>query len=448
MAKISIIGAGSAMFSLSLIKDICLTPSLEGSVVSFMDIDEQRLESAYSLCERYAKEANIHLVLEKTTDRRESLSGADFVVLAALVGGHQRLKDGWDIAQKHGYRFGGSLHVMHDEGFWINFDQLRLMESVMLDILEICPDAWYMLVSNPVMAGVTYLQRKYPQAKLAGFCHGSNGVKAVAEVIGLDPNHITYEIPGVNHFIWLTEFRYKGENAFPILDRWIEEKSAAYIENCATCDWLGPKALDLYKKFGVFPIGDTGNPGGGSWPAWHHADQETEQLYKEDPQAWWRDLYFAGGAAGVERIRKVSENTTEAVMDHFPPVHSSEPMIPFIEAIACDVPRVMILNILNDSNYVPGIPLDFQVEIPCYVSGIGVQGIKTKGLPKPLINFALRDRVAPVEIELQAYDSGNFEDLVQLIMMDPWTRSEKQARALLDDILKLPSLAAMRQHFN
>lgn len=135
-------------------------------------------------------------------------------------------------------------------------------------------------------------------------------------------------------------------------------------------------------------------------------------------------------------------------MDHFPPVHSSEPMIPFIEAIACDVPRVMILNILNDSNYVPGIPLDFQVEIPCYVSGIGVQGIKTKGLPKPLINFALRDRVAPVEIELQAYDSGNLEDLVQLIMMDPWTRSEKQARALLDDILELPSLAAMRQHFN
>ena len=26
----------------------------------------------------------------------------------------------------------------------------------------------------------------------------------------------------------------------------------------------GPKALDLYRKFGAFPIGDTATPGGGS----------------------------------------------------------------------------------------------------------------------------------------------------------------------------------------
>ncbi len=36
--KISIIGAGSGMFSLNLVKDLCLTPNLLDSEICFMDI--------------------------------------------------------------------------------------------------------------------------------------------------------------------------------------------------------------------------------------------------------------------------------------------------------------------------------------------------------------------------------------------------------------------------
>ncbi|MBW7456846.1 hypothetical protein K0U00_22690, partial [Paenibacillus sepulcri] len=293
---------------------------------------------------------------------------------------------------------------------------------------------------------VTYLRRKYPQTRIAGFCHGSNGVRYVARTLGLDPQHITFEVPGVNHFIWLTEFRYKGQDAFPILDKWIEEQSEAYFKTCRISDGMGPKAIDLYKKFGVFPIGDTGNPGGGAWPFWHHADDETEKRYREDPEEWYQG-YFRHGIDDVKLIKDVSDNLDRRVTDAFPPKHSTEPMIPFIEAIACDVPRIMILNILNDGNFVPGIPLDFQVEVPCYVSAIGVEGIKTKGLPQPVIHYALRDRVAPVEQELCAYRSGKIDDLLALIMMDPWTRSEAQARELIDDMLSLPYLDNMRKHY-
>ncbi len=45
-AKISLIGAGSAVFSLNLIRDICLTPNLAGSAISFMDIEPARLDAA------------------------------------------------------------------------------------------------------------------------------------------------------------------------------------------------------------------------------------------------------------------------------------------------------------------------------------------------------------------------------------------------------------------
>ena len=74
--KISLIGAGSAQFSLSLIRDLYQTPNLAGCTVSFMDIDQDRLDTAIKLCTRYADEVGVQLNLEKTTDRRESLDGA------------------------------------------------------------------------------------------------------------------------------------------------------------------------------------------------------------------------------------------------------------------------------------------------------------------------------------------------------------------------------------
>ena len=74
---------------------------------------------------------------------------------------------------------------------------------------------------------------------------------------------MNFQIPGVNHFVWLTQFYYNGENAFPYLDDWIEKRSASYWEKCDPSSELGPKAVDLYKRFGVFPIGDTCTPGRG-----------------------------------------------------------------------------------------------------------------------------------------------------------------------------------------
>ncbi|GCE22182.1 hypothetical protein KDK_59820 [Dictyobacter kobayashii] len=73
--KISIIGAGSAVFSLSIIRDLCLTPNLKGSTVCFMDISQERLDAAYHLCSRFATEVGATLHLEKTTDRLEALQG-------------------------------------------------------------------------------------------------------------------------------------------------------------------------------------------------------------------------------------------------------------------------------------------------------------------------------------------------------------------------------------
>jgi alpha-galactosidase len=50
-------------------------------------------------------------------------------------------------------------------------------------------------------------------------------------------------------------------------------------------------------------------------------------------------------------------------------------------------------------------------------------------------------------MELEAYETGSKELLFELILMDPWTRSEQQAWNLLEDILALPYHEEMRQHY-
>ncbi len=445
--KITIIGAGSAAFSLSLIKDICLTPNLAGSTVSFMDIDPQRLETAYTLCWRYADELGVELHLEKSLDRRESLEGADFVINTALVGGHQRLLDGWHIAMGLGYNWGASFHVMYDEPFWVNYYQFKLFESITEDILDVCPRAWHLLVANPMVAAVTHLNRKYPQAHLIGLCHGFSEVYHVAKMLGLEErDRLTFEIPGVNHFVWCTRLCYKGQDVFPLLDKWIEEELPKYLKEGKRPP-LSTKSVDLYKRFGALPIGDTAEATGAAWPVWYHSDDATEKRWHEDPgnDFWWD--YPDHCARAAAEMQRIAADPSIKLLEHYPPKHTGEVMIPIVESVACDIPRVIVGNVQNCGNYVPGIPTDFEVEINTLVSRRGVQGIQTLGLPEALLAHILRDRVAPVNLELAAYQAGSKELLLQMVMMDPWSRSEAQARQLIDEIFALPYHAELRAHY-
>ncbi|MBS5079762.1 MAG: hypothetical protein E7B11_05635 [Clostridiales bacterium] len=123
-------------------------------------------------------------------------------------------------------------------------------------------------------------------------------------------------------------------------------------------------------------------------------------------------------------------------------------MIPLIEALACDVERVVIVNIANTYQYVEGVPEDFEVEIPALVSKRGIQGIHTLPLPKMVQSHMKRDRIASVEMELEAYERGSRELLTELIMMDPFTRSREQAEGFLNELLELPFLQEMKAYYN
>lgn len=445
--KIAIIGGGSGGFTLGHVKAICLTPNLHGSTVSLMDIDADRLNDVFIVCQRLIQQAGVELKVETTLDRREALRGADFVIDTALVDGSRRLSEGWKIAEKHGVQWGGSYHILYDEPFWLNYYQLQLFEGIARDMLELCPKAWLLLVANPVLAGTTFLQRKYPELQMVGLCGADRAAYTIADVLGLDRKHVTYEAPGVNHFIWLTKMFYKGQDVFPLIERWLETEAEKYWPDHPEGE-MGLKKLDLYRNLGAIPIGDSASLTGASWPWWYHSSADVEKRWRTNSRDWWYNY--------TDKVRQAPERFKQLVRDEQHVFIEAEEQrvegghglqIPIIESIACDIPRVFITNIRNSGEFVAGIPRDFEAEIPTLISRRGVQGIKTGGLPKPIIAHLLRDRVAPVELELAAYQQGSRRLLTQLVLTDKWITSVKQADDLIAEIFSRPYHRELREHY-
>ncbi len=432
--RMAIVGAGSGTFSLDLVRDLCLTPGLEGTTVAFVDIDRERLERIHGLACRYAAEVEADLHFEKTTERREALQGADFVVNTAMVIGHdkQRLMD--EVARKHGsytgiHNWRGMRLVYHH--------QYRLFMDVVKDMEAICPRAWHLLLANPVFEGSTLVTRNSP-VKTVGLCHGfEHGVRHIARTIGLDPAQVAAQAYGVNHFIWLTDFRYQGHDAYPILDGWIEKTAPALW---ARPDWpssdaMGPKACDVYRRLGLFPVGDTVTPGGLSMFDWYHTDRETEQRWKEDTNAWWARV-VEHVTKNIDEIFAVAADRSVPVTKMIPPQKSAESIIALVDALANGRAGIFQVNIPNQGA-IPGLPDDVVVEIPAWVSRRGIEGLHVGDLPRPIM-LSLLEMLYAVERNLEAYLSGSRELLLETVLGNRWIRSVDDARRFLDEILAMP----------
>lgn len=444
--KIAIIGAGSAVFSLSLIRDLTSSEVLGGAEVALMDIDATRLQNVEGLARRYTDELGTDVRISATDNRREALAGADFVINSALVAGHDRLREGWSIAERHGYRFGGSLHVMHDEAFWINFYQLQLFDSIIEDVLDLCPKAWYLQIANPVFAGITRLGREYPDARIIGLCHGYGAAYGLANRLGVPSDELDFEIAGVNHHVWLTRATHGGEDLLPRVDAYEPRDTDQWNETpTEESEQYGPKAVDLCRCFGLFPIGDTPGASGGAWPWWYYANEAVERQWHQYPQAWW-NWYFGYVDDQVALVQRML-TATQPLLELFPREPSGEPTVPVLEALAGGPSRTMILNVPNTGGGLERIPEDIAVELPCHVTSEGITTAASRQLPRALIAHILRDRVAPVELELEAFEKGSREYLRQLLLTDPWTRSRQQADDFLTDICSLPYHTDLAAHY-
>ena len=87
MPQITFIGAGSIVFTRNLCSDILLTPALQESTISLMDIDPERLALSQKLVQAIIDHRGLKARVEVTTDQTEAVRGADYVITTFQQGG-------------------------------------------------------------------------------------------------------------------------------------------------------------------------------------------------------------------------------------------------------------------------------------------------------------------------------------------------------------------------
>jgi len=280
---------------------------------------------------------------------------------------------------------------------------------------------------------------------MVGLCHGYAHAVHIASRLGCPKEEFTYQINGPNHFVWLNKAHIRDRDFFTVLDEWLRENGHTDY-NWST--WpFSKKHEDFYRRHGVIGIGDTLNWTGACWPWFYHTDDETEREYCDFvPMEGWNG-YFNAVEKSASDIIGLSRDTSRSVAEFLGPATTNDLMVPLVEALACNIPRMMFVNVLNRGGLAPGIPEDFSVEIQALCQCDEIRPIQGTALSKDMIAYVLRDRVAPVEMELEAYRTGRVCLLEELVMMDKWATSIKQARGFVREVLDLPYHGEMREHF-
>jgi alpha-galactosidase len=224
MAKIAFIGAGSFGFTRTLVKDILTFPLLADAELALMDIDAERLEYSRRACERIIKEGNYPAKVTATMDRREALAGADAVLVTILAGSTQVWRHDIEIPKK----FGVDTNVGDTRGPSGIFRALRtipVMLSICKDMEELCPKAIMLNYTNPMAMNCRAMQRSTSVA-VSGLCHSVQGTaEMLAQWIGKPMDEIDFVCAGINHLSWFVKYLWKGEDAYPLLQKAMKKKA-------------------------------------------------------------------------------------------------------------------------------------------------------------------------------------------------------------------------------
>ncbi len=453
---ITVIGAGSAVFSMKIVSDACKTQALKDSTIRLMDIDEKRLRNVHFLAEKLNDHFGTNTKFEIYDNLEKAIEGADFVINTAMAGGHEFLEKVRAIGEKYGYYRGidaQAFNMVSDYYNLSNWNQLGLMLKVAKIIEEKSPNAWLLQAANPVLEGTTLISRE-TNVKMVGFCHGHHAVNALAEFLRV--KEFEWEVAGVNHGIWLTKFTTKdGKDLYPLLKeklKFFEEKP--HVPQNPFDDTFAPVALDLFNFYGLYPIGDTIR--NTTWK-YHRTLEDKLKWYgkpfggadSEIGWKWYQDRLKSAVEAidtavnalkmvgSFEKILSLAKNMglTEFISDLenlLSENYSGEQHIPFINSVITGKPDRFVVNVLNKGK-IPLLPDDIAVEIGATVSGENFEFEKPQ-LPKKIVDWYLKPRCLLAEYSINAFLKKDINLVKEVLERDPRTKSSEQVEKVVNEI--------------
>jgi alpha-galactosidase len=415
MPKITFIGAGSVVFTRDLCNDIVLTPALQGSTIALMDINPERLELAKRTVQAIVDRSSLEAKVTATTDQREAVNGADYVITIFQQGG--LTAHGLDIEIPLKY---GVDQVIGDTlgpgGIFRGLRTYPVMQELCRNMDEVAPDALLLNYVNPMAANCWAVDRGtgWP---VVGLCHSVQGTsQMLAGWIEVPYGEITYFCAGINHQAFFLEFRHGEEDLYPRIREAVERPEIAGAE---------PVRIDLLKHFGYFVTESSG-----------HAS-EYVPYFRKSPEIVESDLvprfttpgneWFDNGRTGGY-LRK-QQAYTEHAAEEFEALasgkvdmlteRSSEYCALIIEAVETDNPIRINGNVINH-NLIENLPQGCCVEVPCLVDGNGVQPVHVDHYPAQLAALN-RTSVNVQELIVEAAVTRDVDAVYYAAMLDPLT---------------------------
>jgi alpha-galactosidase len=413
--KIVVIGAGSAIFGLSMLKDAFSMRELWGSELVLVDIDKVAVRKVTAAAIKINDQLKAEYKISSTTDRVEALPEADFVIVSIAVDRMEMWKKDFSVPQKHGIPHvlgenvgpGAVFHTMRN---------LPIMLDICNDIERYCPEALLINFTNPESRLCMAIQ-KYTNVKAVGLCHQINtGIGIVSTLTNTDREHIDVKAWGINHFTWMVDIRDKrtGKDLYPFL-----------IENEKTYEPAYERlSRFIFRHYGLFPTSGDGHLGE-FFPFAH------EMISKK---GYDFDKYEKRRQKVVEVLDGIINEEITVDSNLIKP--SGEKAFNIINGILNNTNELLESINLPNEGYITNLSADSIVEVPAIVSGNGVNGLALGELPRGIAALC-KTQIDIQHLVVDAGVNGDRNLVLQALLTDPNIPSADAALKIYDELMEV-----------
>jgi len=404
--KIAMIGAGSIVFTKTLLNDILSTPALAASEIALMSRTEEKLRRMEAFACRMIADNGLAARIWGTTDRGEAIRDADFVVVMIQVGGVRAFELDYRIPLRYGVDqcIADSLGP---GGIMRGLRTIPVLVEIGRDMERLArPGAILLQYANP-MAANCLAMGKATGVSFVGLCHGvQTTLDLIARYCGVPKEEITYTCGGINHMDWFLRLEHGGRDLYPALREVFERPE--YYKNEKVRG-------EVFRHFGYFMTESTGHLS--EYVPWFRKNRKALELYCDEPSF--------GGESGAYY------NWCKLVADRYavedPLIYEStrlekrsvEYCSYIMEAVATGKPFRFMGNVRNDG-FITNLPPGCCVEVPTFADDTGLHPTVVGELPLQCAALCTTN-INVQRLAAEAALAGDPERLVQAAAMDPLT---------------------------
>ena len=435
MIKLTIIGAGSSVFTKNIVTDLLTIDKFKTMHIALMDINEERLKISHELISAVAQKLNAKPTIETFTNRKESLKDADFVQSTIQVGGYKpSTVIDFEIPKEFGLKqtIADTLGI---GGIMRGLRTIPILLDIAKDIMEICPKALWLQYVNPMCSNMIAINNSFPEIKTLGLCHSVQGTaEMLADDLGEKIEDIDYLCAGINHMAFYQIFKKKSNNQdlYPKLkilaDKIIndEEISSRSREKTDYSNKVLHEKVryEILKRFGYFVTESS-----------EHFAEYVPWFIKKNRQDVI-DKYKIPINEYIDRceisnkIWNELENNINSI--HNEPLRRSNEYASYImDGITNNNDITINANIMNDG-LIDNLPSNSCVEVPCLINSSGYTPKKIGKLPEHLAAL-MRTNINVQILTAEAAITKKREHIYHAALLDPLTA----ANLTIDEIYSM-----------